>query len=122
MTHSTPVEHLLENLRETTIQISRLNLDEEANDSLLLSLQNNQVELRHQIEEILLEEGRSFNEHEKPYIKECFMLEQNNLEKFKTIQQSLVGKLQRINSGKVSRELYQYEEEQSVGFFIDKNR
>ncbi|KRE38777.1 hypothetical protein [Paenibacillus sp. Soil724D2] len=122
MRHSTPMEHLLENLRETTGQISHLDLNEEANESLLLSLQNEQVELRQKIEETLLDERRSFTEHERQYLRACLVMEQNNIERFKTTQQSLVGQLQRINSGKVSRELYHYEEEQNVGFFIDKNR
>lgn len=122
MRHSTSMERLLENLRETTSQISHLDLNEEANESLLLSLQNEQVELRQKIEEKLLDERRSFTEHERQYLSACLVIEQNNLERFKTIQQSMVGQIQRINSGKVSRELYHHEEEQSVGVFIDKNR
>lgn len=122
MIHSTSIIQLLNNLKETTNHIYQLDLEEEVNESLLLLLQDEQVVLRKQVEKTLLEEQRSFNEEEKQYLRDCMVLEQRNLQKFNDMKQSLTGKLKRLNSGNISRHVYQNNEEQHAGFFIDKHQ
>jgi hypothetical protein len=121
MTEPTPIEQLLHQLRDVTIEISCVDL-EEANNGLLFSLQNRQAKLRHDINTILQQEQRELTDSEKCYIADCIVLERQNLGKFEAIYRQSWEQLRNIRAGRQSKKLYSDEGEPYMGFFIDQHR
>lgn len=122
MSHSTELELLLLKMMQTTESIQQLDMQEEADNSLLLSLQMEQITLRSQIETVRAgTENHMFTDIEKQYLKDCLQMEKENIFKLEGVQEEIRLQLQRMNVAKNNRNRYQNELHQHSGYFIDKH-
>lgn len=119
---TTQVQQWLEEMIETTNAIINIDLEEEANVELLLFLQNKQSDIRVSIDQYMGTHQHSYNEKEKQLIGDCLMLEMHIANKFRELQLEATHQLSRVQSGKRSRNAYQGDEIQPMGYFIDKHR
>ncbi|WP_239615876.1 hypothetical protein [Cohnella mopanensis] len=119
---TTQIYQWLEELKESTEAIANIDLEEEANDELLLFLQNKQVEIRNRIDVYRDTNTYSYDDKDRQLIRECLDLEDQIKQKFQAMYSEASNELARINSGKRSRDAYQGEEIQSMGYFIDRHR
>lgn len=119
---TTQVQQWLQEMKEVAESILIIDLEEEANDELLLSLQNKQMELRESIEQLVVNNQHSYDEIERQLLDDCLTLERQIERKFRAIQLEASEQLIRISSGKRSRDAYQGEEIRHMGYFIDSNR
>lgn len=113
------VESLLGRMKDISIELLQLDLEEEANFDLLLLLQVEKAELRERVEKRLVNEQRVYTNSERLILAECLELEQRLLEVFNYLQGKANRELSLISNGKITRNAYQQEMTQINGYFID---
>ncbi|MFF2889988.1 hypothetical protein [Paenibacillus sp. NPDC057967] len=114
------VESLLLELLELTRSINQLDLEEEANYDLLLSLQDQQVKLRESISQIIESSNYIYSEADRDIMKECIELEHISRNRYLQFKTHASSKLELISGSRKSRGAYQGEYIQHTGYFIDK--
>lgn len=116
------VEQLLLEMKKTTSSLLELDIENEANHGLLFSLQNKQIELRETIENIVGNEAYIYNEQEKQLLSDCMASELRISEKVQKLYADAGEQLQQITSSKRSRNAYQGDTIQHIGYFIDSHK
>ncbi|GFN32650.1 hypothetical protein [Paenibacillus xylaniclasticus] len=116
------VDVLLAELREVTQAAFKIDLNEEANLGLLLSLQDRQIEIQTQIDEILSNSPMTYTTEQLAILQECLQLEQQGMVRKMQFQAELGAKLSSLTAGKKSKQAYQAEQIQQFGYFIDKQQ
>lgn len=110
---------LLNELRTVTLAISEMNLEEEANHGLLLSLQGQQKEIGEKVDKLKTEHSHIFQETEISLLMECVEMEKVIHMRLKCKKNEVNEHISKISAGKKSRGAYQSEYTQHVGYFID---
>jgi hypothetical protein len=115
-----PVETLLKQLLAVTNSIAELDLSEVANDSLLLSFRNQQVELRESVNS--LTQGTKLTDTEKAIVTQCLAMEALIMDKLHTLQEDNRAQIKMLNNGKLTRNAYQYERALNMSYFVDQHQ
>jgi hypothetical protein len=119
---TTQVEHWLLEMKGITESIIEIDLGKDSNDSLLLLLQEKQLEIRESIERYVVNERYSYSETEILLLKECLSLEREISLKVQKMYLESSDQIKHISSGKRSRDAYQNDTIQHIGYFIDRQR
>lgn len=119
---TTQIEQWLLEMKGITESIVEIDLGKDSNDSLLLSLQKKQMELRETIEQFVVNERYEYNETEIQLLTDCLSLEREISLKVQKMYLESSDQIKHISSGKRSRDAYQNDTIQHVGYFIDRQR
>ncbi|MFF2483649.1 hypothetical protein [Paenibacillus sp. NPDC058071] len=116
------VNQILEEMKETGVSMLSLDLEEEANHGLLFSLQNRQAELRELIRHRVELESHVYNDLERQLLMDCLTVERELMKKMLLLKEEAGKQLKQISEGKRSRNAYQQDMIQHIGYFIDNHK
>ena len=122
MSNTALLEELVE-LVSVSEQLDGLDLENDSNDELLLTLQGRQRIIQERIEAIKRDYSiSSYSDEEIHYLEKCSQLAHHTQKKLLDVQQQINSQLRLISSSKRTRSLYNTENIQSSGYFIDSQR